>query len=59
MSRDLTEVIDDYSLNTFGHTNWAWIDTLNEEEQRRMSELGEIEGNVIFYFNKSNDEEEA
>jgi len=23
---------------------------LNEEEQRMMSELGELEGNIIFYY---------
>jgi len=51
MSRDITEVIDDYCFNKYGHTNWAWTDTLDDEEdQRRMSELGELEGNIIFYF---------
>jgi hypothetical protein len=56
MSRDITEVIDDYCMARYGHTNWAWTDTLNEEEQRRMSELGEIEGNIIFYFKENEDE---
>ena len=56
MSRDITEVIDDYCMGNYGHTNWAWIDTLNEEEQKTMSELGEIEGNIIFYFKEKEDE---
>tara|TARA_R100001163_G_C5052894_1_gene189494 strand:+ start:536 stop:721 length:186 start_codon:yes stop_codon:yes gene_type:complete len=56
MSRDITEVIDDYCMARNGHTNWAWTDTLNEEEQRRMSELGEIEGNIIFYFEEVSDD---
>ena len=51
MSRDITEVIDDYCLKKYGHTNWAWTDTLyDEEDQLRMSKLGELEGNIIFYF---------
>lgn len=50
MSRDITEIIDDYCCNKYGHTNWAWTDTLNEEEQRMMSEFGELEGNIIFYY---------
>lgn len=56
MSRDFTEVIDDYCLSKHGHTNWAFIDTLNEEEQRNMSKLGEIEGNVIFYFKEADND---
>ncbi len=56
MSRDITEVIDDYCLKKYGHTNWAWTDTLDEEDQTRMSELGKIEGNIIFYFNEVNDD---
>ena len=56
MSRDITEVIDDYCFKKYGHTNWAWTDTLDEEDQRRMSELGELEGNIIFYFEEVNDE---
>ena len=56
MSRDITEVIDDYCFKKYGHTNWAWTDTLDtEEDQRRMSELGELEGNIIFYFKEVND----
>ena len=38
MSRDITEIIDDYCCNKYGHTNWAWTDTLNEEEQRMMKD---------------------
>ena len=57
MSRDITEVIDDYCLKKYGHTNWDWTDTLyDEEDQRRMSELGELEGNIIFYFKKVSDD---
>ena len=60
MSRDITEVIDDYCLKKYGHTNWDWTDTLyDEEDQRRMSELGELEGNIIFYFKKVSDDNDS
>ena len=51
MSNDITEKIDDICKSEYGHTNWAWTDTLyDEEDQRRMSEFGELEGIIIFYF---------
>ena len=50
MSKDITEIIDEYCFKKYGHTNWAWTDTLDEEDQRRMSELGELESNIIFYY---------
>ena len=57
MSRDITEVIDNYCLKKYGHTNWAWTDTLyDEEDQIRMNKLGELEGNIIFYFKEVSDE---
>ena len=57
MSRDVTEVIDDYCFKKYGHTNWAWAVPLDkEEDQRRMSELGNLEGNIIFYFEENEDE---
>jgi hypothetical protein len=64
MSRDITEVIDDYCRSKYGHSNWAWTDTLvDDDQQRAVTEnekgetIGEIEGNIIFYF-ESEDEEE-
>ena len=56
MSKDITEVIDDYCFKKYGHTNWAWNDTLDEEDQMMMSKLGVLEGNIIFYFREMNDE---
>ena len=49
MSKDMTEVIDDYSLNTFGHTNWAYVSTLDDEQK---SWAGTIEGEVKFFNEK-------
>ena len=49
MGKDMTEVIDDYSLNTFGHTNWAYVSTLDDEQK---SWAGTIEGEVKFFDEK-------
>ena len=46
MSRDMSEVIDDYSLDTYGHTNWAYVSTLDDEQK---SWAGTIEGEVKYY----------
>ena len=39
MSRDITEVIDDYCMARYGHTNWAWTDTLYDEEGHLEEEI--------------------
>jgi len=62
MSRDITEVIDDYCRDKYGHTNWAWIDSLGEvmrEFEQSIKEgetIGDIEGNIMFYYEENNDE---
>ena len=56
MSRDLSELIDDYSLDTYGHTNWAYVSTLDDEQK---SWSGKIEGEVKFFDEKENDVTEA
>ena len=57
MSRDITEVIDDYSLNKYGHTNWVIISTLSDQEKVGLDEVAEIEKiddvYVAFYFDEN------
>lgn len=43
MSRDITEVIDDYCLKKYGHTNWVIISTLSDQEKVGLDEVAEIE----------------
>jgi len=43
MSRDITEVIDDYCQNKYGHTNWVIISTLSDQEKVGLDEVAEIE----------------
>ena len=57
MSRDITEVIDDYCLKKYGHTNWVIISTLSDQEKVGLDEVAEIEKfndvYVAFYFDKN------
>lgn len=46
---DLSEVIDDYSLDTYRHTNWAYVSTLDDEQK---SWSGKIEGDIKFFDEK-------
>ena len=56
MSRDITEVIDDYCFKKYGHTNWVIISTLSDQEKVGIDEVAEIEKindvYVAFYFDK-------
>ena len=52
MSRDISELIDDYCEGTYGHTNWAWKSTIDKEELDKIKK-GEIEGHgegEIFFY---------
>ena len=52
MSRDITEQIDDICENEYGHTNWAFADTLSEKELKEIKEkdLGTIFDSIVFYY---------
>jgi len=44
----LSDVIDDYCRSKYGHSNWAWYDSLEMAED--VGEKGDLEGVIIFYF---------
>ena len=50
MSQDITEAIDDYCEQEYGHTNWAWIDTVTKDELNDTEHV--IESNVVFYIDE-------
>ena len=56
MSRDITEKIDDICSSEYGHTNWAFADTLSDKELKEIKDkkLGDKMPSIIFYFKKSN-----
>mgnify|MGYP003150943080 FL=1 len=47
MSRDLSEVLDEYCEEMYGHTNWAWTDSMTKEELETSK--GHIENDIFFY----------
>ncbi len=48
MSHDITDAIDEYCEQEYGHTNWAWVDTV---ETIKLTEegRGHVEGMVFIY----------
>jgi len=57
MSRDITEQIDDICETQYGHTNWAFTDTLTEEELKEVKDkkLGDKMPSIIFYHDDVKD----
>ena len=58
MSKDLSEYIDDYCEDNYGHTNWAYLDTLTKEELEANKDNGDIDkvNNLFFYYEDSEEE---
>jgi hypothetical protein len=54
MSRDFSEMIDEYCEENYGHTNWAYLDTCDKEDLKNPHD---IEGGIVFYHNPIEDEE--
>ena len=60
MSRDFTETIDQYCYEVWGHTDWAFEDTLvNSEEGRKELLRGHtIEGGIVFFHEEEVEEDD-
>lgn len=57
MSRDMSEHLDEYCEELFGHTNWGYKSTYSKEElQDKFSYYQE--GNIIFWKNEEDEEED-
>jgi len=52
MSKDFSEYIDDYCEDTYGHTNWAYLNTLTKQELEANKDKGDIDklNNLFFYY---------
>ena len=52
MSKDFSEYIDDYCEDNYGHTNWAYLNTLTKEELEANKDKGDIDklNNLFFYY---------
>ena len=56
MARDHSEYIDDYCRDTYGHTNWGYLDTYTKEELKKADH--DIENNIVFWHEDDEDIEE-
>jgi|10_taG_2_1085330.scaffolds.fasta_scaffold139966_2 hypothetical protein len=53
MSKDITEYIDDYCRDKYGHTNWAYLDTTGIGNIKEIEKNPDIEGGIIFYHEET------
>jgi hypothetical protein len=60
MSKFLKERIDDICEAEYGHTNWAFADTLTEEELKEVKDkkLGDKMPSIIFYHDPLEEEDD-
>ena len=51
MGRDATEYLDEYCMNTRGHTNWGYTSTYSKEELEDETKIAEYElgGSVVIW----------
>lgn len=58
MSRDITEYIDEYVYDNFGHTNWGYTGTysLKERADKTQYEL-ELNDSIIVWYEGIEEEE--
>lgn len=52
---DITEAIDQYSLSTYGHTDWGWIYNVDKEELESRDHIRE--SYVVFFTEPEEDNE--
>ena len=52
---DITEAIDQYSLSTYGHTDWGWIYDVDTQDLLKRS--FHLEGYVVFFTEPEEDDE--
>ena len=55
MSRFLSDHIDDYCREKYGHSNWGYLDTYSKEDLASAEHT--IEGTIVFW-NEPLDEED-
>ena len=57
MAQDLSEKIDDYCNDMYGHTNWGYLDTYSKEELDAKDH--DIEDNIVYWHEEAEDDEEC
>ena len=56
MAQDLSEKIDEYCLENYGHTNWGYLNTYTKEDLNNAKH--DIEYNIVFWHDPIEEEEE-
>lgn len=51
----MSDYIDDFVYSQVGHTNWAFLSGLKEEEINKLEEeeKGYVEDNIFIYYEES------
>ena len=51
MSKDITEMLDDMCESYYGHTHWAFKDTLTKSELKdiRIDKSADIMPSIVFF----------
>ena len=54
MSKDITEKIDDICSSVYGHSYWAFADTLSDKELKEIKDkkLGDKMPSIVFYHDE-------
>ena len=61
MAQDVSEKIDEYCLENYGHTNWGYISSYEDHELEHAQKCGatyDVENDIIFWHHSLNDDEE-
>ena len=59
--QDISEKIDDYCRERFGHTNWGYLSSYEEHELEHAQKCGqeyEVENGIVYWLNDFINEEE-
>ena len=43
MSKDITEYIDDFCRDKYGHTNWSYLSSLCQMEREQIDTCSQVE----------------
>ena len=61
MTSDISEQMDEYCQEKYGHTNWGYLSTYEDHELKHAEECGatyDTENNIIFWHHDLEEEEE-
>ena len=61
MAQDVSEKIDEYCLEKYGHTNWGYISSYEDHELEHAQKCGatyDVDNDIIFWHHSLNDDEE-